>query len=92
MIRNRLAELLAERDLKISRVAAQLPNLSRNTITATASNTGKMIQLETVDTLCQFLHIEPTDFLNIFHSTLILTLQLLKTKLSSQTLLEIQFI
>lgn len=62
MIRNRLAELLAERDLKISRVAAQLPNLSRNTITATASNTGKMIQLETVDTLCQFLHIEPTDF------------------------------
>lgn len=62
MIRNRLAELLAERGLKISRVALQLPNLSRNTITTTASNKGKMIQLETVDTLCQYLDITPTEF------------------------------
>ncbi|MES4789940.1 helix-turn-helix domain-containing protein [Levilactobacillus brevis] len=62
MIRNRLAELLAERNLKISRVAAQLPNLSRNTITSTASNNGKMVQLETIDTLCQYLQIEPSDF------------------------------
>lgn len=62
MIRNRLAELLAERSLKISRVATQLPNLSRNTITSTAYNSGKMIQLETIDTLCQYLHIEPADF------------------------------
>jgi len=62
VIRNRLAELLAERNLKISRVAAQLPNLSRNTITSTASNNGKMVQLETIDTLCQYLQIEPSDF------------------------------
>lgn len=62
MIRNKLAELLAERKLKISRVAAQLPNLSRNTITSTASNKGKMIQLETINTLCQYLDISPSDF------------------------------
>ena len=62
MIRNRLAELLAERSLKISRVAAEIPNLSRNTITSTAQNSGKMIQLETVDKLCQYLQIKPDDF------------------------------
>ena len=42
MIRNRLAELLAERGLKISRVATEIPNLSRNTITSTSQNSGKM--------------------------------------------------
>lgn len=62
MIRNRLAELLAERGLKISRVATEIPNLSRNTITSTAQNSGKMIQLETVNSLCQYLGISPTDF------------------------------
>lgn len=62
MIRNRLAELLAERGLKISRVAAEIPNLSRNTITSTSQNSGKMIQLETINSLCQYLGISPTDF------------------------------
>lgn len=62
MIRNRLAELLSQRQLKISRVARDLPNLSRNTITNTASNSGKMIQLETIDTLCRYLQVTPTEF------------------------------
>lgn len=62
MIRNRLAELLAERQLKISRVAAEIPNLSRNTITSTAQNNGKMIQLDTINSLCQYLEISPKDF------------------------------
>lgn len=62
MIRNRLAELLAERKLKISRVANDIPNLSRNTITSTASNETKMIQIETINSLCQYLEITPSDF------------------------------
>lgn len=62
MLRNRLAELLVERNLKISRVAVDMPNLSRNTITSTAQNNSKMIQLETINTLCQYLDIAPSDF------------------------------
>lgn len=62
MIRNRLASILADRGIKISRAAMELPDLSRNTITNTASNTGKMIQLETIDKLCQYLNITPNDF------------------------------
>lgn len=62
MIRNRLSELLAERHLKISRVANDIEGLSRNTITATAQNKGKMIQLETIDKLCQYLGVQIEDF------------------------------
>lgn len=62
MIRNRLAELLAERGLKITQVAKDIPGLSRNTITATAQNDGKMIQLETIDLLCNYLGITPSEF------------------------------
>lgn len=62
MIRNRIASILADRGIKISRASLELPNLSRNTITNTASNSGKMIQLETIDTLCQYLNITPSDF------------------------------
>lgn len=62
MIRNKLASLLADRNLKISRVANDIPNLSRNTITATSQNETKMIQLDTINELCQYLGISPTDF------------------------------
>lgn len=62
MIRNKLSELLAERHLKISRVANDIEGLSRNTITATAQNRGKMIQLETIDKLCQYLDVGISDF------------------------------
>lgn len=62
MIRNRLASILADRGIKISRASMELPNLSRNTITNTASNSGKMIQLATIDTLCQYLNITPNEF------------------------------
>lgn len=62
MIRNKLAELLAERNIKISRVAAEIPDLSRNTITKVASNSGKMLQMETINSLCQYLKVSPADF------------------------------
>lgn len=61
MIRNKLASLLADRNLKISRVANDT-DLSRNTITSTAQNDTKMIQLDTINELCQYLSISPADF------------------------------
>ena len=62
MIRNRLKELMVESHLKASRVANDIDNLSRNTINSTVSNKGKMIQLETINSLCQYLGVTPDDF------------------------------
>lgn len=62
MIRNRLKELMDERGLKASRIANDIDNLSRNTVNSTVSNKGKMIQLETVNSLCQYLGVTPNDF------------------------------
>lgn len=61
MIRNNLASLLAERSIKITKVATDT-DLSRNTITSTAQNDGKMIQLETINILCKYLEISPAEF------------------------------
>lgn len=61
MIKNRLAELISERSLKITQVAKDT-GISRNTITATAQNDSKMIQLETVNTLCKYLGVTPCEF------------------------------
>ena len=62
MLRNRLKELMTERNLKASRVANDIPNLSRNTINTVANNKGKMLQLETINSLCEYLEISPSDF------------------------------
>lgn len=62
MLRNRLKELMSERNLKASRVANDIPNLSRNTINTVANNKGKMLQLETINSLCEYLEISPSDF------------------------------
>lgn len=61
MIRNRLAVLLAERGLKITRVAKDT-GISRNTITTTAQNDSEMIRLETINTLCNYLGVTPSEF------------------------------
>lgn len=61
MIKNRLAELLAQRQLKITKVAKDT-GISRNTITATAQNDGTMIKLETIDILCNYLGVTPSEF------------------------------
>lgn len=61
MLRNRLAELLSERQLKITQVAKDT-GISRNTITATAQNDSKMIQYKTIDVLCQYLNVTPDTF------------------------------
>ena len=62
MIRNRLKELMDVRGLKATRIANDIDNLSRNTINSTVSNSGKMIQFETVNLLCQYLGVSPSDF------------------------------
>ncbi|WCG32793.1 helix-turn-helix transcriptional regulator [Enterococcus dispar] len=61
MIRNRLAVLLAERQLKISKVSS-ITKISRTTLTSLAQNDSKMVQLETVNTLCMYLRIPVSDF------------------------------
>lgn len=61
MIRNNLAVLLAERQIKITRVAKDT-GISRSTVTSIAQNETKMIQLEVINNLCMYLNIEPKDF------------------------------
>lgn len=61
MIRNRLSVLLAERNLKITRVAKDT-GIARSTITSISQNDVKMIQLETINTLCIYLGVTPCEF------------------------------
>ncbi|WP_294379043.1 helix-turn-helix transcriptional regulator [uncultured Clostridium sp.] len=58
MIRSNLSILLAERNLKISKVS-EVTKISRTTLTALSSNSSKGIQLDTINTLCNFLLITP---------------------------------
>lgn len=61
MLRNNLSVLLTERQLKISKVSNDT-GISRTTLTSLSSNSSKMVQIETVNKLCQILDIVPTDF------------------------------
>ncbi len=60
MIYCNLAVLLAERNLKISKVASDT-GISRTTLTALCQNTGKGVQTDTIDSLCMYLNIEVGD-------------------------------
>lgn len=61
MIRNNLAVLMAQRGTKISKIAADT-GIARSTLNAIAQNESKMIQLETIDKLCQELDVTPCEF------------------------------
>lgn len=61
MIRNNLSLLLTERNLKITKVSNDT-NISRTTLTALNQNDNKMIQMETINTLCKYLKVTPGDF------------------------------
>lgn len=61
MIRNNLAILMSERGIRNSYLSAKT-GISKNTISATSSNDGKMIQLETINKICQVLQVDPGDF------------------------------
>lgn len=61
MIFSKLHVLLAERNLKISKVAKDT-GISRTTLTALAQNTSQGIQFETLNVLCGYLGITPDLF------------------------------
>ena len=62
MIHCNLATLLAQRNLKISKVF-QDTGISRTTLTALAYNHAQGIQFDTLNTLCTYLKVSPTDLI-----------------------------
>jgi len=62
MIRCNLSVLLAERNLRISIVSKET-GISRTTLTSLASNANMGIQLETINSLCNYLRTEPDKLL-----------------------------
>ena len=61
MIKTNLAVLMAERGLKIADVY-EATGISKTTLMAISENTGKGIQYETIDKLCNFFNVTPKDF------------------------------
>ena len=61
MLKCNLAVLLAERKLKISKVATDT-GISRTTLTALSSNQSQGIQFDTLNTLCSYLRVTPAEF------------------------------
>lgn len=61
MLKCNLAVLLAERKLKISKVAADT-GISRTTLTALSSNQSQGIQFDTLNTICSYLRVTPSEF------------------------------
>lgn len=61
MIKTNLAVLMAERGLKIADVY-EATGISKTTLMAISENTGKGIQYETMDKLCNYFGITPKDF------------------------------
>lgn len=65
MIRCNLAVLLAERNIKISRVS-QETGISRTTLTSLSSNYSQGIQFDTMNTLCTYLDTTPDNLISFF--------------------------
>jgi len=61
MLKCNLAVLLAERNLKITKVSSDT-GISRTTLTSLANNYSQGIQFETLNALCSYLRISPADF------------------------------
>lgn len=61
MIICNLAVLLAQRQLKITRVSNDT-GISRTTLTALNQNESKGVQFETINALCQYLKVNPSNF------------------------------
>ena len=65
MIKTNLAVLMAERGLKISDIY-EATGISKTTLMAISDNTGKGIQYETMDRLCNYLGVTPNEFFVYF--------------------------
>lgn len=67
MLRNRLAELMEERNLMMKQLAAgegngNLTGLAHNTLSVIKNNKREGIDLNTLETLCRTLGFTPNDF------------------------------
>lgn len=65
MLRSNLAILLAERNLKITKVSNDT-GISRTTLTALTSNACQGIQFDTLNTLCTYLNITPEQLITFY--------------------------
>lgn len=63
MIESNLSVLLAERNLRISKVSSDT-GISRTTLTALCNDYTGGIKFDTLDVLCKYLKIEPAEFFN----------------------------
>lgn len=61
MIRNRLAELMQLKGVRVVQLAKET-GISRNTITNTVQNDSEMYRLDTINKICHTLNITPCDF------------------------------
>ncbi len=69
MLLTNLKVLLAERNLTISKVSSET-SISRTTLTALANNASLGIQFDTLDKLCQYLNVSPTEFFQFYNGDL----------------------
>lgn len=63
MVRCNLSVLLAERNLKITKVCKDT-GISRTTLTYLANNYSKGIQYDTLNTLCAYLNVDPGELIS----------------------------
>lgn len=63
MIRCNLSILLAERNLKITRVSNDT-GISRTTLTSLSNNYSQGIQFDTINTLCNYLKVNPEQLIS----------------------------
>lgn len=61
MIRNKLSDLLGQRQMKISRLSL-LTGIARSTLTPIYFNQTEMIKIETINKICMALNISVNDF------------------------------
>lgn len=72
MIQSKLSVLMAERGLKISDLYEET-GISKTTLMALSENSGKGVQFDTVDKLCNFLGVTPCEFFD--YSPYIVTIE-----------------
>lgn len=73
---------MAQRNLKATRIATDT-GIARSTLSSITNNSSKMIQLETVNTLCQYLEITPNDFFDFMPFDLSFSVDTSDLKVSS---------
>ena len=64
-IKSNLKVLLAKNDIKLSKVSVDT-GISRTTLTALSEGHSKGVQFDTLNTLCNYFNISPSDFFSYF--------------------------